>query len=38
MPLLPFADPAIADRNMRAVRFAMKDGSKTVDILVPTRH
>ena len=34
MPLLPFAHPAIADRNMRAVRFAMKDGSKTVDILV----
>ena len=33
MPLLPFARPAIADRNARAVRFAMKDGSKTVDIL-----
>ena len=34
MPLLPFARPAIADRNMRAVRFTMKDGSKPVDILV----
>jgi hypothetical protein len=34
MPLLPFARPAIADRNMRAVRFTMKDGSRPVDILV----
>ena len=31
---LPFARPAVADRNTRAVRFAMKDGSQTVDILV----
>jgi hypothetical protein len=34
MPLLTFARPAIADRNARAVRFTMKDGSRTVDILV----
>jgi hypothetical protein len=34
MPLLPFARRAIADRNMRAVRFTMKDGSRPVDILV----
>ena len=34
MPLLPLARPAIADRNMRAVRFTMKDGSRSVDVLV----
>ncbi len=34
MPLLSVAQPAIADHSMRAVRFAMKDGSKTVAILV----
>ncbi len=34
MPLLPFARPAIADRNTRAVRFTMKDGSRPVDVLV----
>ena len=34
MPLIPTARAAIADRTQRAVRFAMKDGSKTIDILV----
>ena len=34
MPLLPFARPAVADRNMRTVRSTMKDGSKPVDVLV----
>jgi hypothetical protein len=34
MPLIPTAQAAIADPNLRAVRFAMKDGSKTVTIFV----
>ena len=34
MPLLPFAHPAMADRNLRAVRFKMKDGSRPVEVLV----
>jgi Protein of unknown function (DUF1488) len=34
MPLIPTARAAIADRSQRAVRFAMKDGSKLIDILV----
>ena len=34
MPLLPFARPAVADRNMRAVRFTMKDGTRPVEVFV----
>ena len=34
MPLLPVAGAAIADHHMGTVRFAMKDGSKPVAILV----
>ena len=34
MPLIPTARAAIADRDHRVVRFAMKDGSKMIDILV----
>jgi hypothetical protein len=34
MPLLPVAQAAEADRALRAVRFAMKDGSKKIMVLV----
>ena len=34
MPLIPTARAAIADRHLRAVRFAMKDGSKMITVLV----
>jgi hypothetical protein len=34
MPLIPVAQPAVPDPTLRAVRFAMKDGSKTVNVLV----
>ncbi len=34
MPLIPTAQAAVADRNLRAVRFAMKDGSKLITVLV----
>jgi hypothetical protein len=34
MPLIPTARAATADRQLRAVRFAMKDGSKMITVLV----
>ena len=34
MPLIPVAQAAEADPRLRAVRFAMKDGSKKVTVLV----
>ena len=34
MPLIPVAQAAAADSSLRAVRFAMKDGSKLVTVLV----
>jgi len=34
MPLIPAALPAVADRRSSVVRFAMKDGSKLITILV----
>jgi hypothetical protein len=34
MPLIPAALPAVADRRLPVVRFAMKDGSKLVTVLV----
>jgi hypothetical protein len=34
MPLIPVAEAAVADRDLRTVRFAMKDGGKKVTILV----
>jgi Protein of unknown function (DUF1488) len=34
MPLMSVARPAKFDRAIRSVRFAMKDGSKTVFVLV----
>jgi hypothetical protein len=34
MPLIPTAQAAIADCHLRAVRFAMKDGSKMITVLV----
>jgi hypothetical protein len=34
MPLIPVAQAAAADSSLRAVRFAMKDGSKKVTVLV----
>lgn len=34
MPLLPVAQAAVEDLGLKAVRFAMKDGSKKVTVLV----
>ena len=34
MSLIPVAQAAVADPGLRAVRFAMKDGSKKVIVLV----
>ena len=34
MPLIPVAQAAVADPGLKAVRFAMKDGSKRVTVLV----
>jgi hypothetical protein len=34
MPLIPVAQAAVADPGLKAVRFAMKDGSKKVTVLV----
>jgi hypothetical protein len=34
MPLIPVAQAAEADHGLKAVRFAMKDGSKKVTVLV----
>jgi hypothetical protein len=34
MPLIPVAQAAVADPGLRAVRFAMKDGCKSVTVLV----
>ena len=34
MPLLPVARPAKLEHAVRCVRFAMKDGAKTVNVLV----
>lgn len=34
MPLIPAALPAVADRRLHAVRFAMKDGSRLITVLV----
>lgn len=34
MPLIPAAIPAIFDRRHAFVRFAMKDGTRFVDVLV----
>ena len=34
MPLIPVAQAAVADLGLRAVRFAMKDGSKKITVLV----
>ena len=34
MPLIPVAQAAVADASRRGVRFAMKDGSKKIIILV----
>jgi hypothetical protein len=34
MPLIPVAQAAVADAGLKAVRFAMKDGSKKVTVVV----
>ena len=34
MPLMPVAKAAVVDRNLRAVRFTMKDGSRAITVLV----
>ena len=34
MPLMPVAKTAVVDRNLRAVRFTMKDGSRAITVLV----
>ena len=34
MPLIPVAQAAVADPSLKAVRFAMKDGTKKITILV----
>ena len=34
MPLIPVAKAAVVDRNLRAVRFTMKDGSRAITVLV----
>ena len=34
MPLIPVAQAAVVDPGLKAVRFAMKDGSKKVTVLV----
>jgi hypothetical protein len=40
MPLTPAALPAVADRRLSVVRFAMRNGSKLVTVLVsnPALH
>src|ERR1700682_1699366 len=34
MPLMPVAKAAVFDRNLRAVHFTMKDGSRAITVLV----
>ena len=34
MPLQPVAQAAVADRNLKSVRFAMKDGSRQISVFV----
>ncbi len=34
MPLIPVARPAEPDHTQNAVRFAMKDGAKTISVLI----
>ena len=34
MPLMPVAKAAVVDRNLRAVRFTMKDGCRPISVLV----
>ena len=34
MPLQPVAQAAVADRNLKSVGFAMKDGSKRISVVV----